>query len=1125
MAKKIVGFCSGSLLVFSVFLLVPLVYSQEQVSIGGKVTDARGVPVPGATVRISTPEEKEPLEKLTDLDGTFVFEVLSKRTYQLTIEIVGFLKSTKESVDPTTEESRNLSIRLDSLPRPPRPAIQKQAAKQQAQIAETQTFQTAEVTDLPGLNQFQQTAAQTDNDAASLASKSESVLLISGNNATLDGGNLNNPQFRQEIMDAARQMGFQIQEFNPGGAGGRGGPGEMSAGSGGPGGGSGGGPMGGGPGGGGMSFGGIGGRGGRGATFKQPLIEGNANETYSNSALNARSYSLTGNELPKPVLIQNNFGITLGGVLPFFKSTTSSSRANTGQRGMMMGGPVSRPGWSFSYSGSRNRSAQDILTTVPTDLERQGDFSQTYVRPSELVQLYLNPNDPSSRFTKIDMNPDSSSAVKVDRATKQLLDQFIPRENLYCSAVAKVPCVNNYAIQRSLINTSDQFQGGVTGLRLTSRDNIGVTYSMSRGSSVNAAIFPNLDTTRETSGQNAGISGTHMFKNRLVANWRITLNRTRTESTNAYAYTQNIAKDLGIDQQVSQDPINWGPPAIGFTNYGSISLATPVYNRNQTFTISGGLNKIGSKHSIRTGGDVNWAQRNSRNDTNGRGTYNFSSGNLVTGTGYDLADFLLGRPYSTSRSFMDRQYGNSLYLRNRTWNLYVMDNWQLRSNLTLNYGLRYEYVGPTYEKYNRLASLDVSPGFTDEDRVLPNSEGPLSGQYFPRSIVNPDRNNFAPRIGIAWRPTRRSRVVIRAGYGIGYNTGGYSSIVSRLMNQAPFAITQNFSSDRSNLTFANGFPATFDPNNPGSTLANTYAIDPNYRSAYAQQWNLDIQTQLSRLYSLTVTYSGVKGTGLDLMLAPPAHKNDGYLYMTSSAGSIYHGLNLQINRRFSHGFNMMSSYTLSKSRDNSTGSGSSVAQNYANPAAEWSVSSQDQRHSFQTNFTYELPFGQNRMFLAAASQKVLNFVSGWTISGSFSLSSGSPVTARYASGSGSNSGAALYNALRADATGAEVSIPRGERTVKKFFNTDAFAVPSGTYGSAERNTITGPGNNVVNLSIRKGFRLDDNNRRVDLSWQVQNLFNHPNWSSLGTTVNANNFGQVTGVRAMRSMSMNLRIRF
>ncbi len=168
--------------------------------------------------------------------------------------------------------------------------------------------------------------------------------------------------------------------------------------------------------------------------------------------------------------------------------------------------------------------------------------------------------------------------------------------------------------------------------------------------------------------------------------------------------------------------------------------------------------------------------------------------------------------------------------------------------------------------------------------------------------------------------------------------------------------------------------------------------------------------------------------------------------------------------------------------------------------------------------------GQNRKFFATASPKVLNFIAGWNVNGTFTLASGSPLTARYTS-SGSGSGAALYNSLRPDATGISPGIPWGDRTLLAFFNTAAFAIPLGTYGNAGRNTITGPGNNVLNLSIHKNFRLDENNRRIDFSWQVQNLLNHPNWAGASTTINSLNFGQVTSTRPMRSMTMNLRINF
>jgi hypothetical protein len=141
------------------------------------------------------------------------------------------------------------------------------------------------------------------------------------------------------------------------------------------------------------------------------------------------------------------------------------------------------------------------------------------------------------------------------------------------------------------------------------------------------------------------------------------------------------------------------------------------------------------------------------------------------------------------------------------------------------------------------------------------------------------------------------------------------------------------------------------------------------------------------------------------------------------------------------------------------------------------------------------------------------------------MGTGSPSTARYASSNTGGAGAALYNSLRPDATGLPVSLARDERSILVYFNTAAFAIPAEQFGNAGRNTIIGPGSISMNLSLHKNFRLDENGRRLDFSWQVQNLLNHPNWTSVATTVNALNFGQVRDTGRMRSMTLNLRISF
>src|SRR6185436_4107528 len=170
----------------------------------------------------------------------------------------------------------------------------------------------------------------------------------------------------------------------------------------------------------------------------------------------------------------------------------------------------------------------------------------------------------------------------------------------------------------------------------------------------------------------------------------------------------------------------------------------------------------------------------------------------VQGTGYDFADFLMGLPQSTSL-----QYGNLTYnFRGGSWSSYFQDDWRLRGNLTVNLGLRYDYASPYIETNNQIVNLDVSPGFTAAVPVLPGGIGPYNGS-FPRSLVKPDRNNVAPRVGIAWR--MNNRTVVRAGYGVTYNGAAYAAIASQMANQPPFSLTQT-NTYPALLTLQNGFP-------------------------------------------------------------------------------------------------------------------------------------------------------------------------------------------------------------------------------------------------------------------------------------------------------------------------------
>jgi len=316
----------------------------------------------------------------------------------------------------------------------------------------------------------------------------------------------------------------------------------------------------------------------------------------------------------------------------------------------------------------------------------------------------------------------------------------------------------------------------------------------------------------------------------------------------------------------------------------------------------------------------------------------------------------------------------------------------LRGNLTFNLGLRYEYVSPFTEINNRIVNLDAAPGFSAVVPVQPNQTGAFGG-HFPATLLKPDRNNFAPRVGIAWKV--KNKTVIRAGYGINYNTRAYQSIVQQLAFQPPFSFTEtNIESPTTSLTLQNGFPAA-----PAGTITNNYGVDPNYRLGYVQIWNADLQQEITPTLLLNVSYNGTKGTRLDIVEAPDRTANglllanvQPFLFENSLGGSTAHSGTIRLRKRLQRGLAVSGSYTWSKAIDDasSIGDGSTlVAQDALNLSTERGLSSFDQRHRFTGDYTWELPLGHEKRWLSQKS--ALRDVFGdWQWTGDWTIASGTP---------------------------------------------------------------------------------------------------------------------------------------
>jgi hypothetical protein len=492
--------------------------------------------------------------------------------------------------------------------------------------------------------------------------------------------------------------------------------------------------------------------------------------------------------------------------------------------------------------------------------------------------------------------------------------------------------------------------------------------------------------------------------------------------------------------------------------------------------------------------------------------------NGAVGTGYDLADFLSGVPQQTSIQYSPSRYSFSA----NGYDAYINDDWRLAASLTVDLGLRYEYIGPYTETNNRIVNLDVAPGFTAASPVQPGQVGPYSGP-FPASLVNPDRNNWAPRIGIAWKPLKNT--VIRAGYGINYNLGQYRNVVQQLAFQPPFSFTQtNVLSATTPLTIQNGFPISTD------TVTNNYGIDLNYRLAYVQMWNLSIQHELKWNIILNIGYTGTKGTGLDIVGAPNRGPSgllipgvQAFLWESSQGDSTMNAGIVRIRKRFTNGVSFGATYTYSKSLDDASsigGGATVVAQNENDLSAERGLSSFNQTHRLVGDFVLDLPFGEGRKWIThgGATEKLFG---AWQMSGSFSIATGFPFTARVL-GNFLNVSQGVNGTLRA-VTGQSIQI--ADPTVLQWFNTGAFALPpTGQFGDARRNTIVGPAAINFNMALSKTFQLKDA-MGLEVRAEASNVFNTPQFTLIDTTINSPTFGQVIGVGASRHIQFSARYRF
>ena len=823
------------------------------------------------------------------------------------------------------------------------------------------------------------------------------------------------------------------------------------------------------------------------------LYNGSLGMVFDNAFWDARSYSITGQDTPKPGFSHVQGLASFGGPIKIPHLI-----------------PRNGPNLIVNYQWTRNRNANTQSSRMPTAAERIGDFSQSLNALGQPVKLI----DPTTGA------PVPGNVIPQNRISPQALAllSFYPLPNFTSSRY-------NYQIPLVGSTHSDALQARMNKA-IGRKNNVNGTFGMMSTRADNTSVFGFLDTNRSV-GYQLTTSWMHRFSMRTFGTLGYQFSRQTANAVPFFANRLNIAAAAGITG-TNQEPANWGPPQLSFSSgIASLNDSQSSSQRAQTHSVSPSLFWAHGSHNFTFGGDYRRQRISPVSQSDPRGTFSFTG----AAAGSDLAGFLFGVPDTSSIA-----YGNAdKYYRASMYDAYATDDWRLSPSLTLNIGMRWEYGAPVTEKYGRLVNLDITPGFASIAPVVaatPN--GPLTGTRYPDSLLSPEKTGFEPRLGLSWRPMLASSMVIRAGYGVYRDTSVYLPIAARMAQQSPLSRTLSLNNLETPLTLANGFYLA--PN----VVTNTFAVDPNFRAGYSQNWQVSMQRDLPASLVMTATYMGIKGTRGQQQFLPHTYPAgdpglcplcpNGYQYLTSNGNSTRESGIVQLRRRLHNGFTASVNYTWSKSIDDAAlgggGGGGApngrptaatvIAQNWLNLSGERGLSPFDQRHLVNIQMQYTTGMGLKGGTLVDGWRGRL--MKDWTFVTNITAGSGLPLTPIYGV---ATVGTSITNSIRPDYTGASLyDAPAG-----LFLNPAAVTAPKpGQWGNAGRNSIEGPGQFSLNASMARTFRFTER-VNADFRLDATNALNHvtyPNWNVIAAS---SQFGLPSTANAMRSMQATMRLRF
>jgi hypothetical protein len=826
-----------------------------------------------------------------------------------------------------------------------------------------------------------------------------------------------------------------------------------------------------------------------------------------NSFFDAKDFFANPNA-PTPPFKRNQFGGTFSGPVLIPKLYNGKNRLF----------------FMFNYEGLRERRSLTRTSTLPDARYRSGNFGF-------LNRVIRDPNNPGQVFPN-GVIPES----RIHPISRKVLNDFYPLPNQAGGGALGI--TNNYLNNESRRTDGDQWTLR-TDLSANQNHNFFFRFSQTKEPQYIPSVIVDQGNNVDILGQQGVLGHTAVLGPNKVNEFKFGMNYFNSANIQQRAFRRNVVGELGL-QGISQDPLFWGIPVFqisGFANVGECNDC-PFVNWNTTFQLTDNFSWTVGKHSFKFGGEFRRLRYNQIGAVVPRGRFTWNG----QYSGEPMADMLLGLMSAT-----EGQVGAPIAnFRQNYMALYLQDTWKITPRLTMNWGLRWEYESPFYDKHDAIVNVDfawdnsrepvfVRAGTGDLNQGNPQFPAPPGWQLvrdgrFGRGAGIPDRNDFGPRAGIAYQLNKKT--VLRAGGGI-YFVRDIGNAVFDIVRNIPFTIRQAETADttRPNLFWNRLFTSV---GSPSFLLINQYGE----RTSYVNQWQASVQRELTRDMSLEITYMGSTGVKLRRLTSynnpeprpgnpnlnrPFPKFNGSFQNMNAPSNSIYHALQARLQHRFANGFTLLGSYAYSKSIDNGSGIRTTdgdpltPSDNY-NLRGERGLSAFDFRQRFTASFLYELPFGRGRK--VAIENRAANFIfGGWQIGGILTFQDGFPATAFCGPGNVQNGG----GYCKPDAVaGVNPNLTDSQQTLSRFFNTDAFvdrlgvapgaAQPVFRYGTAGRNTVIGPGIASFDASINKFFRFHSEMHTVELRGEFFNAPNRPNFGQPGTTLRTPTYGVISGTR-------------